>query len=232
MSLSGGEDRNKSKQREEKSPGARSFDKPVSKSADKPCSKNIETLNIETLNNCQGYEGSNVIHLGVERKKRNLKPSCVDNYGERPASDDNAFAEIIDFPELPAYRASIEIDDFHCLKMLHGTTDIELVLDKVRAILRQQFGDRSVQRHNRFFIIQHQNIELLIAGLLRAQFYCYKIDLPESNVFGEITEQAGLALTWGVGRNVAQAQTERLKKKRQKLQRRRLKQRKKPRQPG
>jgi len=106
------------------------------------------------------------------------------------------------------------------------------VLDKVRAILRHQFGDRSVQRHNRFFIIQHQNIELLIAGLLRAQFYCYKIDLPESNVFGEITEQAGLALTWGVGRNVAQAQTERLKKKRQKLQRRRLKQRKKPRQPG
>jgi len=169
-----------------------------------------------------------------------LQTACIDAFFDdyvdasiaTPSGDSDVFAEIIDFPEVPAYRASIEIDDFHCLKMLHSSTDIELVMDKVRAILAQQFGERTVQRHNRFFIIQHQNIEMLIAGLLRAQFYCYKIDLPESNVFGEVTEQTGLALTWGVGRNMAQAQTERLKKKRHKLHRRRLKQRKNPQRPG
>ena len=180
----------------------------------------------------EGGEDCNVILLGVEREKRKSQAAFADACTERPVGDKYSCAEVIDFPELPEYRASIEIDDFHCLKMLHSTTDIELVLDKVRVILGQQFGDRSVQRHNRFFIVRHQNIEMLIAGLLRAQFYCYKVDLPESNVFGEVTEQAGLALTWGVGRNMAQAQTERLKKKRHKLQRRRLKQRKNPQQPG
>ena len=183
MSLSGGEDCKKNKQRETKSNSARLSCKPASKSADK-----LSNDDNETLGSSQFIEDSNVIHLGAERKKRNSQIACIDAFDGRSAGDSDLFAEVIDFPELPEYRASIEIDDFHCLKMLHSSTNIELMMDKVRAILEQQFGERTVQRHNRFFIIQHQNIEMLIAGLLRAQFYCYKIDLPEINVFGEVTE--------------------------------------------
>ena len=235
MSLSGGEDCKSSKQRKEKSTGARLISKPNNNPESKSAEK-ISDSYCGKRNSPQFSDDVNVIHLGIERKKRNLQSTGVgariDACTNSPVGGSDVFAEVINFPEVPEYRASIEIDDFHCLKMLHSSTDIELVMDKVRAILGQQFGDRTVQRHNRFFIIQHQNIEMLIAGLLRAQFYCYKIDLPESNVFGEVTEQAGLALTWGVGRNMAQAQAERLKKKRHKLHRRRLKQRKNPQQPG
>jgi len=60
---------------------------------------------------------------------------------------------------------------------------------------------------------------VLIAGLLRVQFHARQFRLPRLNVFDEIVEQNGLALTWGVGQSSAEAEMERLKRRRQKHQR-------------
>jgi len=57
------------------------------------------------------------------------------------------------------------------------------------------------------------------------------VDLPTRNIFGEVSEQSGLLLTWGIGHSDREAHAELVKKKRYKQQRRRSRRARKPLEP-
>lgn len=140
-------------------------------------------------------------------------------------------ATILQFRGRAEYIAAIEIDDFMTLKMLYSDIDLQLLLDRMGYLLKREFGEQAVSRKQREFQIQFDDFELLVGGLLRAQFYAYKVDLPTHNIFGEVSDQTGLLLTWGIGNSDSEAHSELVKKKRYKQQRRRSKRKRKPLEP-
>ena len=147
---------------------------------------------------------------------------------EHPGSAD---ATILQFRGRSEYIAAIEIDDFLTLKMLYSDVDLQLLLDRMGYLLKREFGEQAVSRKQREFLIQFDDFELLVGGLLRAQFYAYKVDLPTHNIFGEVSDQPGLLLTWGIGRTDSEAHAELIKKKRYKAKRKRSRRKRKPLEP-
>ena len=147
---------------------------------------------------------------------------------EHPGSAD---ATILQFRGRSEYIAAIEIDDFLTLKMLYSDVDLQLLLDRMGYLLKREFGEQAVSRKQREFLIQFDDFELLVGGLLRAQFYAYKVDLPSHNIFGEVSDQPGLLLTWGIGRSDSEAHAELIKKKRYKAKRKRARRKRKPLEP-
>jgi len=118
------------------------------------------------------------------------------------------------------FQASIEIDDLPWLHAQFSNSIRNNLVKSVRQILETEFGHLRVHRYRRLFVVRHKSIESLIAGLLRAQFQTHQIRLPESNIFGDVVDQKGVSITWGVGRNGVEAESERLKRRRQKNYRR------------
>ena len=118
------------------------------------------------------------------------------------------------------YQASIEIDDLPWLHAQFSNNVRNDLVKGVRKSLDQEFGNLRVYRYRRLFVVRHKSIEALIAGLLRAQFHTHQLCLPQTNVFGDAVEQKGVSITWGVGRTGLEAESERLKRRRQKNYRR------------
>ncbi len=118
------------------------------------------------------------------------------------------------------YQASIEIDDLPWLHAQFSNTVRNNLVKGVRQTLDKEFGCLRVYRYRRLFVVRHRSIEALIAGLLRAQFHTHQLSLPQINVFGDTVEQKGVSITWGVGRTGLEAESERLKRRRQKNYRR------------
>jgi len=122
-------------------------------------------------------------------------------------------------PYLP-FRASVEIDELPWLQAQFGVRLRDKFVRETRALLNGEFGQLRVYRYRRVFVVRHRDVEDLIAGLLRVQFHAYQVVLPDENVFGDVIEQNGLSLTWGVGHSTSEAEVERLKRRRQKQYRR------------
>jgi len=178
--------------------------------------------------------GSNVVDLNSyssanRSSKANIKCSETSASGSEQGSTN---ATLLQFRARAEYIAAIEIDDFLSLKMLYSDIDLQLLLDRMGYLLKREFGEEAVSREQREFLIQFDDFELLVGGLLRAQFYAYKVDLPSYNIFGELSEQTGLLLTWGIGHSDQEAHAELVKKKRYKQQRRKSKRNQKPVEPG
>ncbi len=114
------------------------------------------------------------------------------------------------------YQASIEIDELPWLHAQFSTKVRNELVKNVRDALDKEFGKLRVYRYRRLFVVRHKSMETLIAGLLRAQFHTHQLVLPETNVFGDSVEQKGVSIIWGVGRNGLEAESERLKRRRQK----------------
>ena len=118
------------------------------------------------------------------------------------------------------FQASIEIDDLPWLHAQFSNSVRNNLVKSVRQILETEFGHLRVHRYRRLFVVRHKSIESLIAGLLRTQFHTHQLGLPEINTFGDTVDQMGVSITWGVGRNGIEAESERLKRRRQKNYRR------------
>ncbi len=118
------------------------------------------------------------------------------------------------------FQASIEIDDLPWLHAQFSNSVRNNLVKSVRQTLDAEFGSLRVYRYRRLFVVRHKKIESLIAGLLRAQFHTHQFSLPEINVFGDTVEQKGVSITWGVGHTGLEAESERLKRRRQKNYRR------------
>ena len=114
------------------------------------------------------------------------------------------------------FQASIEIDDLPWLHAQFSTSVRNNLVMSVRQILEKEFGHLRVYRYRRLFVVRHRSVESLIAGLLRAQFNTHQLGLPQINTFGDTVDQKGVSITWGVGRNGVEAESERLKRRRQK----------------
>lgn len=125
-------------------------------------------------------------------------------------------ATIISFDRDRQFLASIEIDAMTDIRMQFSSIAIEKIISDVGRLLRREFGTAQVRRDKRIFCVVHDDFEKLVAGVLRVQFHTQRLKLPDYNIFGEKTELPGITLIWGVGHNSQQADSERLKKKRQK----------------
>jgi hypothetical protein len=114
------------------------------------------------------------------------------------------------------YQASIGVDDIDQLKVHYSVASSELVLRQVRKLLHTEFGQLRVFRNRQAFSVGHHTLEGLIGGLLRVQYHARHIELPVTTVTGELTEAAGVELTWGVGDSITEADNERLRRRRMK----------------
>ncbi len=137
---------------------------------------------------------------GAQNAKRSVKPIQLRNHLE--------------------FQASIEIDDLPWLHAQFSNSVRNNLVKGVRQILEKEFGHLRVHRYRRLYVVRHKSIESLIAGLLRVQFHTHQLHLPDNNIFGDTVDQKGVSITWGVGRNGIEAESERLKRRRQKNYRR------------
>ncbi|MEE9322708.1 MAG: hypothetical protein V3U76_19860 [Granulosicoccus sp.] len=123
-------------------------------------------------------------------------------------------AELFSVRQHLRYRAAIDVE--HLLQTQFAKDVHDRVFKEVRQLLDREFGCLRVYRNRRVFIVQHHSVEALIAGLLRCQLLAKRIKSPANNDFDELTEQTGIALGWGIGRSVLEAEGARLKRRRQK----------------
>jgi len=159
-----------------------------------------ETVGSEKVVQLSKFRRTDVIEHVQHDGKRTSKPLQIKNHLE--------------------FQASIEIDDLPWLHAQFSNTVRNNLVRNVRQVLDNEFGSLRVHRYRRLFVVRHKSIESLIAGLLRAQFHTHQITLPETNIFGDSVDPTGVSITWGVGRNGVEAESERLKRRRQKNYRR------------
>ncbi len=135
------------------------------------------------------------------------------------AENDVLSAVVIPFTQARTFIASVEIDELTAISTEYPRNTVQDVLTDVAQLMRTEFGSLAVRRHRRHFEVFHDDFEVLVAGILRVQFFSNRVKLPTYTVFGERPEQRGVTLTWGVGRTTAEALAEREKKGRAKRQR-------------
>ena len=128
-------------------------------------------------------------------------------------------AELLSLRRSLEHEASVEIDGLDALAERYGELTLSGATRRVRTLLDREFGHLRVYRARRRFVVRHRSSETLIAGLLRVQFHARAVRLPEVDLNGEPVERRGLAITWGVGRSAPEAELERLRRRRRKLQR-------------
>lgn len=164
-------------------------------------------------------QNGNVIYLfdTVQAKLPTTDASTSGLTVSASPESENHSCDILQLANRFPFYASIEVNDLPWVRVQFSTRSRDGVLSSVKKILCQEFGRKRVNRCGHLFDIQHRNAEILIASLLRVQFYTNQILLPEYNIMGERMEQNGVSITWGVGRDPEQACQDRVKKRRSRL---------------
>jgi len=128
-------------------------------------------------------------------------------------------AELMSIRRHLSYQASVEIDKLEWVRKEFGEAVCFSLVKQVRVILDREFGKLRVHRYKRLFIIRHRSVEGLISSLLRMQFHAHQLELPAFNESGKPSNAKPITLIWGVGRTTSEAETERLRRRRQKFRR-------------
>ncbi|MGQ7845657.1 hypothetical protein ACUNV4_14340 [Granulosicoccus sp. 3-233] len=106
------------------------------------------------------------------------------------------------------YQASVGLDDMPGLQSEYPKPQLDAYLGQVRRLLDAQFGRLRVYRYRQAFIVGHHNLEGLIAGLLRVQYYARQLQLTDRD------SRPVPSLGWGVGATVLEADNERARRRR------------------
>ncbi len=109
------------------------------------------------------------------------------------------------------YQASVGVNDIDQLKVQCSHNLANAVMKQVREFLNAEFGHLRVHRYRQVFTVGHHNLEGLIGGLLRVQFYARQVELP---VLDSQFESRSVSLSWGVGESVLEADHERQRRQR------------------
>lgn len=173
----------------------------------------------------------NVVSLDEHRRYRQCASSAFASPHEESLNSNSRVNDsvlppiqhclLVEFLDQMKFKASVEIDDLVWIRGHFSSRVQYQIIASIRKLLCQEFGRNMIQRDELVFIVQHRNVEVLIAGLLRVQFYANQILLPEFNIFGERVDQNGVSVTWGVGRSAEEAIVERVKKRKRRNLRRR-----------
>ena len=105
-----------------------------------------------------------------------------------------------------SYQASVGVNNIDKLKSQCSHDLANAVMKQVREFLNAEFGQLRVHRYRQVFTVGHYNLEGLIGGLLRVQFYARQVELP---ILDNPFEPRTLSLSWGVGESVLEADHER-----------------------
>ncbi len=105
-----------------------------------------------------------------------------------------------------SYQASVGVNNIDKLKDQCSHDLANAVMKQVREFLNAEFGQLRVHRYRQVFTVGHYNLEGLIGGLLRVQFYARQVELP---ILDNPFEPRTLSLSWGVGESVLEADHER-----------------------
>ncbi len=166
----------------------------------------------------RAFQSETVVQLASYQREQRAEK--IDQNKQGVTHDGKRLAKPVQLRSHLEFQASIEIDDLPWLHAQFSNSVRNNLVKGVRQILEKEFGSLRVHRYRRLFVVRHKSIESLIAGLLRAQFHTHQLALPEKNIFGDVVEQKCVSITWGVGRNGVEAESERLKHRRQKNYRR------------
>lgn len=94
------------------------------------------------------------------------------------------------------------------------------LLLSIRKLLHQEFGNQRVRREQSIFSVHHHDCDELIAGLLRVQFYAKEIlfthGYKRCGRSSDNEQTSAMSVTWGVGRTLDEAASERRKRRHQK----------------
>lgn len=114
------------------------------------------------------------------------------------------------------YQASIGLDDIDTLRDTWPKAQLDELLSHLRGLLYAEFGRLRVYRYRQAFSVGHHNLEGLIAGLLRVQYYARQIQIPLEDFDGNLEVGVVPSLGWGVGSTVLEADNERVRRRRSK----------------
>jgi len=141
---------------------------------------------------------------------------------KNPLPSDGAIGDavVLPFTRKTDFLAVLELDDCLSYRMVYSEVELQYIFGRISNLLTREFGRGVVRRERSCFTLGHNQFESLVAGLLRVQFYANMEDLPEFNIFGERSNQEGMSLTWGIGKDTEDAEHDLSRKKRQKEARR------------
>lgn len=109
-------------------------------------------------------------------------------------------------------QATVGIDDIERTSLDLPKGEVVNLNSQLRQLLNKEFGSLRVHKHRLAFTVGHHCHESLVAGLLRVQYHAKQMET--SDIVCEIFDDThGVPVTWGVGETVAQADTERSKRK-------------------
>ena len=137
-----------------------------------------------------------------------LNSRANQNTGTVPKS-----AELLSIRQHLAYIASIGISDLDFIELSYSSTVASTLLVKVRNLLDLEFGPLRVHRRRELFVVSHHCMESLIAGLFRVQYHSREIPLPATRDGNGLSDVCGVPLTWGVGKTIMEAESERHNKR-------------------
>ena len=109
--------------------------------------------------------------------------------------------------------ASIEVDE---LSALTPQDQRDAVMALVHDHLAMEFGHLRISQSNRTFTVKHRNLEEMISALLRVQYHVYQCSAEDLKSVGVPSSFVAMNLTWGLGNTLADANEERLKRRRRK----------------
>jgi len=109
------------------------------------------------------------------------------------------------------FKASVAVDDLAFIQSRYSPEVANKIMLQVRSFLNYEFGQLRVHKKRQKLVVQHHCLESLMAGLLRVQYHSNRIALPVSPLQGDLSNECGVFLTWGVGNSLAEAEGERLR---------------------
>lgn len=130
------------------------------------------------------------------------------------AADQRKSATLLSIRQNLVYRASVGIDDIDAFKSHLPDTTVDALMSRVRQLLNTEFGRLRVHRYRQVYTVGHHCLEGLIGGLLRVQFHARLIEMPRRDEGLVFRDSHGLALSWGVGDSIIEADIERLRRRR------------------
>lgn len=149
-----------------------------------------------------------VVQLADYKSSRLMLEEFTQNRAQQTCS-----AGVVVLSERVSSFASVEVDE---ISALTPQVQRDAVMALVREHLAMEFGHLRIEQNNRSFVVKHRNLEELIGALLRTQYHVYQCSVEDLEAVGVPRSFVCMNLTWGVGKTLADANDERLKRRRRK----------------
>lgn len=109
-------------------------------------------------------------------------------------------------------QATVGVDDIDRTALDLPKGEVLNLNKQLRQLLNKEFGSLRVHKHRLAFSVGHHCQESLVAGLLRVQYHAKQMETTA--IVSDIFEDSlGVPVTWGIGSTIAEADTERSKRK-------------------